>query len=1166
MSDQSVFYDPKGNRAKLVKALTTILALLVMGILVGLLGLGLARPARGARTRVVHRSTTYRDPVTLGSAGTVGFPRDLRKALDKDLAKERQIGAKFNRNQIVLGYYAPYETTGIVSLRSHAEAMTHLAPEWLHLTANGEGIDTKRDYDFSINPRNVDVEKIAKTHGLHIIPILDNYGESDFDRKRSAELFRNDALQHKIAGELVHFLVLHGYDGIHLDFEELDGADSKGLVRFARLLQGEFAPRGLSVSSVVEAGNDELDLAALADACDFVVPMLYDEHSESTVAGPIASLGWAEKKLDAILKTVPESKVVMGIGNFGYDWTEGQPRAESLSYQSALSLASGYRSETASKVLRFDPLSSNTTFAYRDDDNRLHRVWTLDAISAYNELRVASDKGIRGAALWVLGEEDPTLWSFFRRGRVFEVADTRSLESIRFAYEVSFEGRGEILDVLNRPQDGVRRLKIDSEGLVESSDTLQYASPYIVRKSGFRPKEIALTFDDGPDRTYTPQILDVLHRYGVPATFFCVGANIESEPDLVRREYDEGHEVGNHSFTHPDLGAVSLERAALEINLTQVALAGATGHTSVLFRPPYNADSEPETPDQLTPILEADRLGYVTVGENVDPTDWNPIVLEANGAERSRTAQDIADFVDGDLKRRKGTDDEGNIVLLHDAGGDRSQTVAALSLLIPRLRAEGYRFVRVSTLMDKRRKDVMPAISTADRFRYAFGRLSLGAAFGLTGLLASLFNLAIVLGIARTALVVPLALAERRRERSEVGSNEQTISVVVAAYNEAAVIARTVESILASDAALLEVIVVDDGSTDDTAGIVREGFGHDPRVVVVEKVNGGKASALNEGIARARGDLLFHIDADTVIESTAIRLLASRFDDPQTAAVAGNVQVGNRLNLLTKWQDLEYVTSQNLDRRAYARLNCITVVPGAIGMWRRQAVTDAGGYETDTLAEDMDLTWRLRRAGHRLRNEPRALAYTEAPERVEPFIKQRFRWSYGTLQCLVKHRGALGRYGWFGWLALPTLWLFGVLFQALAPLIDLQIILSALGYAVSATSPASENRSEALAHASTDFGRFATMYAIFLGVELLGAGIALRLEDKPLRRLMPLLLQRFVYRQTMYYVMFKSMVRALTGGASGWGKLARTGSVRMPAGEQLARTKGLEPPTLSSED
>ena len=1166
MSDSPVFFDPHGKRAKFVRGVTTLLLFSVVGVIIGLLAIGLYRAPKLKSVRVVPRSTTYQDILLVPKTGSTVLAPALRQALERDLRKKSNAAIKKPFDRTVIGYYAPYESTGLASFSAHADALTHIVPQWLHLDASGREIDYTRDYDPDLNPKNHEVERIAKEKGVRIIPILDNYGVSDFDRHRSALLLQDADLQQKLALELAAFLSEHGYDGIHLDFEELNGADSKGLVRFATELKKVFAPKHLSVSSVVEVGNDEIDAAALAEPCDFIVPMLYDQHSEDGAPGPIASLDWAETQLDRILRTVPESKVVMGVGNFGYDWTPGQKRADSLSFQTALSLAAGYRSESPDQVLHFDPQSSNTTFAYRDDDDRLHRVWTLDALSAYNQLRAASDRGIRGAALWVLGDEDPAIWRFFNRRGLFGAVRPEDLNTLRFAYEVSFLGRGEILNVRSRPSDGRRSVRFDSDGLVESCRTLSYASPYVVAKSGYVPNKLALTFDDGPDPTWTPQILDVLRRHHIPGTFFCVGANVEAEPGLVRREYDEGHEVGNHSFTHPDLGSVPPSRAILEINLTQMAIAGATGHTSDLFRPPYNADSEPETPNQLTPVLEADRLGYVTVGENVDPTDWDAQILLKDGRTRPRTADDIAQFVIDDLKRRKGSEDEGNIILLHDAGGDRAQTVIALDRLIPRLQAQGYTFVRVSTLMGERRQDVMPSISTADRLKYAFGRWSLGAAFGLSGLLATLFDIAIVLGIARTALVIPLAVAERRRRCPAPSGVIPSISVVVAAYDEEAVIGRTIESILQSDVPISEVVVVDDGSSDATAKVVRDGFGSDPRVILLQKENGGKASALNEGIARARGDLLFHIDADTVIEPTAIGRLAAGFDDPQTAAVAGNVQVGNRSNLLTQWQDLEYVTSQNLDRRAYARLNCITVVPGAIGMWRRNAVLEVGGYETDTLAEDMDLTWRLRRAGYRLRNEPLALAYTEAPERLEPFLKQRFRWSYGTLQCLVKHRGALCRYGCFGWLALPTLWAFGVAFQALAPLVDLQILLAVLGFAVAAAGPSSENRSEALAHAGADFSRLAAMYAVFLVVELLGGGVALRFEGKPLSRLLPLLVQRFVYRQTMYFVMFKSLVRALTGGASGWGKLARTGSVRVPASDRLARTKGLEPPTLSSED
>lgn len=1146
MAEHPVFFDPEGRRGRISAIVGGTLLTLVLAAVVGIILLGLVVIPSLPNIQVQQRRTTYQDPLNVGKRGTTILAPKLRSALAAEVLHAKQAARTQkspNQGRVVLGFYAPYESAGLQSFENHAPAMTHVACQWLHLKADGASIDYKRDYDLNINPRNVKIEGIARKNGVRLIPMLDNFFQDDFDEKRAGKLLRSPELQDKLSAEIVAFLTAHHYDGINLDLEELTGEDSKGLLAFVRKLQTAFRPNGLSLSVDVEMGNDQIDLEALADACDFIVPMLYDEHSDTTAPGPIASFDWASSQLDRILKTVPESKVVMGIGNYAYDWTVGGKKGEDLTYQDALTTAAGYRLETPDKVLRFDAASSNTTFGYQDDDNRPHRVWILDAVSAYNQTLAASELGLRGAALWLMGEEDPATWSFFDRRKLFRRVEPQALDTISFPYEVSFSGRGEILKVRAKARDGARRVTMDENGFVESCVTTKYASPYLVEKSGYQSKKLALTFDDGPDPTWTPKILDVLKRLHVPGAFFDIGANVESYSELAEREYQEGHEVGNHSFLHPDLGVVSPFRARLEITLTQMAIEGATGHSSILFRPPYNADSEPETPEQLDPVLLGDQLGYVTVGENVDPEDWNPTVVLPDGSSRPRTAKDISDFVVSDVVRRQGGEDEGNIILLHDAGGDRGETVKALETLVPILQARGYTFVSVSELMGRTRASVMPTISPKDRLFYVLGRWGLGTAFKAISWLQTAFVIAIVLGLARVAIVVPLALVQRRQETP--GPDEEAhVSVVIAAYNEAPVIARTVHSVLASDALVHEIIVVDDGSTDGTADAVPK----DPRVRTIVKPNGGKASALNMGIAEATGDLLFHIDADTILESGAIGHLAAHFADPNVAAVAGNVQVGNRVNLLTRWQDLEYETSQNLDRRAYAKLNCITVVPGAIGMWRRSAVLEAGGYQTDTLAEDMDLTWRLRRKGYRLGNEPLAVAYTEAPERFRDFFKQRFRWSYGTLQCLWKHRGALGRYGWFGRFALPVQWLFGVVFQALAPLIDLEVLFSVYFYVAALSGPASENRQEAIDKAQGDVVRTLLMYALFMVAELIAAAIALRLNRKPLRRLPPLVIQRFVYRQMMYAVMFKSLTRAFGGGKTGWGKLARTGSVRVPEG------------------
>src|SRR5205085_5638190 len=253
-----------------------------------------------------------------------------------------------------------------------------------------------------------------------------------------------------------------------------------------------------------------------------------------------------------------------------------------------------------------------------------------------------------------------------------------------------------------------------------------------------------------------------------------------------------------------------------------------------------------------------------------------------------------------------------------------------------------------------------------------------------------------------------LAFVEKAREKREHFDDtyQPSISVVIAAFNEEKVIVRTIEAVLANGYPDLEIIVVDDGSKDDTSGEVMRHFRDRVRLLMQE--NGGKAAALNTGIEHASGEIIIALDADTIFARDTIRNLVRRFADPIVGAVAGNVKVGNRINPLTYWQSIEYITSQNLDRRAYAAINSVSVVPGAVGAWRREAIVQAGGYTTDTMAEDMDLTWRIRRIGWRVDTESAAIGYTEVPDTFKNLYKQRFRWAFGTLQSLWKHRRARG--------------------------------------------------------------------------------------------------------------------------------------------------------------
>jgi cellulose synthase/poly-beta-1,6-N-acetylglucosamine synthase-like glycosyltransferase len=359
-------------------------------------------------------------------------------------------------------------------------------------------------------------------------------------------------------------------------------------------------------------------------------------------------------------------------------------------------------------------------------------------------------------------------------------------------------------------------------------------------------------------------------------------------------------------------------------------------------------------------------------------------------------------------------------------------------------------------------------------------------------------------------------------------------------------------AVLANQYPGLEIIVVDDGSKDDTSGEVVRNFGGNPILHLMHQENAGKAAALNRGFAQATGEIIIALDADTIFANDTIAKLVRRFADPLVGAVAGNVKVGNRINPLTVWQAIEYVTSQNLDRRAYSVINAVTVIPGAVGAWRRDAVLQAGGYTTDTMAEDMDLTWRIRRIGWRIATETEAIGYTEAPDSFGSLFKQRFRWAFGTLQCLWKHRRALGRYGWFGRVMLPALWLFQILYQAISPLVDLQIIWSVVGVLSAWIMHAEQTMDwQPLPNALDSLYLVAFMYAFFFVIELIGSLVAFGLDREDKRMLVWLFWQRFLYRQLMYAVLLKSIQTAISGMRAGWGKLERKGTVELlPAPER----------------
>ncbi|MCY1138496.1 bifunctional polysaccharide deacetylase/glycosyltransferase family 2 protein [Actinoplanes sp. Pm04-4] len=611
-------------------------------------------------------------------------------------------------------------------------------------------------------------------------------------------------------------------------------------------------------------------------------------------------------------------------------------------------------------------------------------------------------------------------------------------------------------------------------------------------------RTIALTFDDGPDPQWTPKILDVLAKHHAPATFFVVGSQVARHPGLAERIAREGHELGGHTFTHPDLAELPEWRREMENSQTQLAIADATGGATRLMRPPYSSFADALTDKDWQTVQAVGAQGYLTVLDTMDSEDWKR--PGADAIVRNLTPKGTA----------------GQIVLLHDAGGDRSQTVAALDRLIPQLQKRGFRFSTVSAAIGGQ---VNPPATDDAVWR---GRALVGTIRVADAVLAVLWVLLITAGgliVIRTLILFAFAWRHSRHRRGPDWSwglpVTSPVTIVVPAYNEEKTIGPAVRSLALSAHPGVEVLVVDDGSTDGTAAAVRQLKLGNVRVVSIP--NGGKANALNAGVALSRNDLIVMVDADTVVEPDAIHRLVQPFADPKVGAVAGNVKVANRRGLIGKWQHIEYVIGFNLDRRLYDTFGCIPTIPGALGAFRRAALTGAGGLSTDTLAEDTDLTLAIHQDGWRVVYEETARAYTEAPATMKQLWRQRYRWSYGTMQSMWKHRGAVKARP-----ALIFVALFSVLLPLLAPLVDLMAVYGLLF----------------LDREITIIG-----WVTMLVVQVLTAVLAFRLDREPLRPLWSLPLQQIVYRQVMYLVLLHSALAAVTGRRLKWQTIHRTGDL-----------------------
>ncbi|MDR4947437.1 polysaccharide deacetylase family protein [Neobacillus cucumis] len=1005
---------------------------------------------------------------------------------NSSISNNNQISSK----QEVYAFYVNWDENSKTSFKKNIHSITTLLPEWLELTSK---LTLKKSTDSAIKAE-------AKANQLKVIPVVNNFINNKWDEETLHRLFTTPGAEDLFIKKMLAYIRTNEFAGINIDFENINPKDKANFTGFIAKVSQQFHQHNLLVTIDVPPNNTAFDYISLAKNADRIIVMQYDQHNSQSKPGPIAPTDWVKESLNQL--NLPANKLIVSLGNYGYDWEENSKQpAETLSFGDIMNLGIGTNLQ-----IHWNKQTGNPYLRYKINGKN-HIVWFLDGATFYNQMRTAFENGSKGIAVWRLGSEDPSIWNYLNKSKEMN-NPANALKNLTSPQLVHYKGSGEILKIISQSKNGKRIIQLNSEGMINKETYTSLPKPFeVVRYGKPKEKEVVLSFDDGPDPAYTPQILDILDKYHIKGSFFIVGENAVLHPELIKRMVNEGHEIGSHTFTHPDVASTTAFQTKLELNANQRLIEELTGHSTTLFRPPYVADAEPSTRSELLPILRAQDMGYTMVGELIDTNDWQ------------RPSSNV--IVQRVLKQLP----EGNVILLHDAGGDRSNTVKALPIIINELKKRGYTFTTIGQLIEKTDSQVMPSANQDTPYLVydkAVFKLLQGWRLGLS----FLFYSAIILGILRLVLFIFLSRKQVKRYKETVIDPSFTpfVSVVIAAYNEEKVICKTIDSILSSDYPAFEVLVIDDGSKDDTAGVVQRTYENHASVRLLKKTNGGKSSAVNLGFKEAEGEIVVALDADTLIAENAISLLVNHFKDEHVAAVSGNVKVGNKGNLLTNWQHIEYVTGFNLERRAFAALNCITVVPGAIGAWRKTAVVEAGYFKEDTLAEDTDITLTLLRQGKKIEFEEKAYAFTEVPEDLKSLAKQRYRWVYGTLQCLWKHRGALvnKQHPSLGFIALPNMWIFQYIYQTISPIADILFIIALFN----------GNPKKA-----------AIGFILFYLLDFVTSLYAFRLENESPKPLGSLFLQRILYKQLMTYVVIKSIVSAMMGVTVGWNKLKRKGNV-----------------------
>ncbi len=586
MRKAAIFFDPSGRRARWL-ARAIVLGLGIPSLIFGLFlyDIWLGEPLTPLQIASDFRARAAMPPLT-----------------EPALATSAQPSLATISGPLTMAFYANWDDNSLPDLKKHLGQIDWLIPDWYSL--QGKGMDLTPEIDENV------LKLLHKSaHVPFVLPLLTNASDAGWDGQGLAALLANPRLRRDRIASLTNAILSHGFQGVVVQFAGIGPDRGADEITFL----GELA-QVLHKNHLLLATLRPLDTPvdrALGEICDMIIV----QGAPPNLSAPLAPAPQVSAQLRGQLAHIPAQKLALTLGNYGRDWSRGG--VQDLGFRDVM-----LRAQDHNTLPQFDRLSGSPVLRYTDQGIS-HEIWFTDAVSAQNILLAVQDVPLAGYAMWRLGSEDPTIWhALARHWR----AKPDEFAKIPMADDVFLTGSGDLLRVTTAPVDGKRQITTTPLQWSARYETL--AVPITVNRSGALRGAVSLTFDDGPDRRWTPQILDILATESAPATFFVTGANAAFAPDLLQRMIDEGHELGNHTFTHPNLATTSDAAAILEINGTQRLVEATVGRKMRMFRAPYVGDSEPATPAEIRPLILAQERGLIVVSLRADSHDWKNVTAD----------------------------------------------------------------------------------------------------------------------------------------------------------------------------------------------------------------------------------------------------------------------------------------------------------------------------------------------------------------------------------------------------------------------------------------------------------------------------------------------------------------------------------------------------------